>query len=477
MARTSTKSLYSQQIFFYSFVLAPLITLTSEVLATLIFTTLANLIQYFSLSLPLIGTFFNYFFTVVIVIISLLPAFIFGLTQGKRHDLPTSFIARYLPIFFPLFFILPTIIIYNFITQYQDAIFISFLLGFFAILYLPFIIGFKLGCFTNKKYLKQTKYHSTFITILIIFALIIFWQLALDHPKVLTSSQELTINEEVILEDYRPSNPHHQLPPLSESPQSSFYADFPILDGDIVFYPLYAAMSNQLYQTSNKQELDYYLTCTNSDEAYVRLLNAQVDLIFVTFPSLAQTQLINHANAKLTFTPIAKDALVFFVNRHNLVNNLSLPQIKEIYQKRLTNWVQVGGLPTKILPFQQKDGSLSQTLALNYFIDPKNPPSPIVETNPETNLTHPASYRNYLNALGYSLHYFTQNYTQDIKLLSLNHVAPTLSNIQNDTYPLTIDIYAVTSNESNPLSQYVIEWLLSPQGQSLIKETGYIPLD
>jgi phosphate transport system substrate-binding protein len=42
------------------------------------------------------------------------------------------------------------------------------------------------------------------------------------------------------------------------------------------------------------------------------------------------------------------------------------------------------------------------------------------------------------------------------------------------TYPLTVDVYAVTAGTSNPYAQEFIDWMLSSQGQDLIEKTGYV---
>ena len=60
-----------------------------------------------------------------------------------------------------------------------------------------------------------------------------------------------------------------------------------------------------------------------------------------------------------------------------------------------------------------------------------------------------------------------------IKLLSIDGIAPTVDNIRSGAYPLTSNFYAVTTQHSNANSQKLIDWILSPEGQQLIEQTGY----
>jgi phosphate transport system substrate-binding protein len=64
----------------------------------------------------------------------------------------------------------------------------------------------------------------------------------------------------------------------------------------------------------------------------------------------------------------------------------------------------------------------------------------------------------------------------EIKLLKIDGVYPDRSTIKNKEYPLTAEFYAVTAGSSNPNVDKFIEWILSPQGQSLVEKTGYTPI-
>jgi len=96
-------------------------------------------------------------------------------------------------------------------------------------------------------------------------------------------------------------------------------------------------------------------------------------------------------------------------------------------------------------------------------------------------------YKNYKNALGYSfLFYINEMIAEDeIKFLSIDGVEPTADNIANGTYPFTNDFFAITvvrepetEEDAERISntEKLVEWILSPQGQSLVGKTGYVPL-
>ena len=89
-----------------------------------------------------------------------------------------------------------------------------------------------------------------------------------------------------------------------------------------------------------------------------------------------------------------------------------------------------------------------------------------------------ADYKNYKNAIGYSFRFYSTEMVgnEQIKLLSVNGVAPTLENIENGTYPIASQFFAVTRSDADENTQALLNWILSEEGQELIEKTGYTPL-
>lgn len=66
----------------------------------------------------------------------------------------------------------------------------------------------------------------------------------------------------------------------------------------------------------------------------------------------------------------------------------------------------------------------------------------------------------------------TQN--NEIKLLAIDGVEPTIKTIRSEDYPLTSEFYAVTAGSDNPNVQPFIDWMLSVEGQELVERTGFV---
>jgi len=271
--------------------------------------------------------------------------------------------------------------------------------------------------------------------------------------------------------------------------------NLPRLDGATAFYPVYSSFVRAVYDEEaylrGLENNNMVITCSQTPWAYERLKYGVADIIFAFAPSYEQTlydievqpgepiPVGGEAVADFKMTPIGREAFVFFVNEKNGVDNISSADLRRIYSGEITNWKQLGGANMEIRAFQRNAGSGSQTALIDFMGG-----TPIME--PLTEDVHMAmmgivrtvsDYKNYRNSIGFSFRYYATEMVQnaDIKLLSIDGVAPTEENVANGTYPIIFDFYAVTLNSTNPNVEPFIKWIQSDEGQELVRRSGYTP--
>ena len=291
------------------------------------------------------------------------------------------------------------------------------------------------------------------------------------------------MTQEIDWYEYEPFSEGNKLVKVEIPAEYAMYPDggYPRLDGAYALYPIYAAMVQGMYP-EHIAEMHTFLSTNGSDVIYEELLNGARDLIFALAPSKQQVEDAEKFGLKYELTPFCMDAFVFFVNAKNPVDNLSTEQIKGIYSGKITNWKKVGApFSTKIIPFQRNEGSGSQTTLQKLMGD-----TPIMPPLKEDRLggmgdiiNDTANYRNYKAALGFSFRYYSTEMLRNnqIKLLSVDGVAPTVGNIRNGTYPLVATVYMVSARPRSKNTRKIVDFMLSPEGQKLVEDTGYVPLE
>ena len=254
--------------------------------------------------------------------------------------------------------------------------------------------------------------------------------------------------------------------------------NYPRIDGSTATLPLAEAFKANF--TGTKLE-DVEVQHNKTHSAYVNLINGDTDLILVTYPSEDELKLAKQNNVELEIVPIVKEAFVFFVNKENVVDNLTLEQIQQIYSGKITNWKQVGGSDTKILAYQRPTNSGSQSGMLELVM--KNikmiePQKENIAMSMADIIDVISDYKNKDSAIGYSYYYYaTTMYTKDtMKLLSVNGVKPTYDNIKNGLYSIQTAYYAVIrkSELEDSNTRKLLNAMKSERGQNVAKEAGYV---
>lgn len=254
--------------------------------------------------------------------------------------------------------------------------------------------------------------------------------------------------------------------------------NYPKVDGSTATLPLAEAFKADFTGTDiNEVDVEH----SKTHNAYVNLINGNADLILVTYPSEDEQKLAKDNNVELEIVPIVKEAFVFFVNKENPVENLTLSQIQNIYSGKTKNWKDVGGDDSKIVAYQRPENSGSQSGMLELVMKNVKMMEPTTETVSQSMsdiIDVISDYDNGKNAIGYSYYYYaTTMYTNDtMKLLSVNGIKPTYENIQTGLYDIQTAYYAVIRKDEaeNSNTRKLLNAMKSSRGQNVAKEAGYV---
>jgi phosphate transport system substrate-binding protein len=293
-------------------------------------------------------------------------------------------------------------------------------------------------------------------------------------------SLEVVSSQDVDLSEYQPFTDNSKVVSLHQTSNYKIEDDLPKLDGATALYPVYAGFVQAVYPEKDYSLDDSEVVSTQTSYAFERLVNGDVDIIFMAEPSEEQMDFARLQGVDLTLTPIGKEAFVYFVHKDNPVKELSVEEIQGIYSGKIMNWKEVGGEDEEIRAFQRPEGSGSQSALIRFMEDVPimDPPSKDIVTGMGGIIRETTNYQNRQNAIGFSFRHFSEEMVQNgkIKNIAVNGVLPTEEYIQNDTYPVVANFYAITANSENPHLSKFIQWMQSEQGQEIVERSGYIPL-
>ncbi len=254
--------------------------------------------------------------------------------------------------------------------------------------------------------------------------------------------------------------------------------NLPKIDGAAALFPVYSAFVNAVYPETTELH-DGIFQYNNTPGGYQLLAEKNIDLFIGVYPSEDQKAYAEECNTTFEYTPIGTEAFVFFVHKDNPIDNLTTEQIQGIYSGEITNWKQVGGKNEEIAAFQRNEGSGSQSMLKRFMGDKPimEAPTELVNDMMSGIIERVSNYRSKSNSIGFSFRFYVEGIIKnpDIKMLSIDGVAPTAENIKNGSYPIVTPIYAVTYEENtNDNVDKLLQWILSDEGQYIIEETGYV---
>jgi phosphate transport system substrate-binding protein len=157
------------------------------------------------------------------------------------------------------------------------------------------------------------------------------------------------------------------------------------------------------------------------------------------------------------------------VHPTNTVKALTKAQIKDIYTGKVSNWSEVGGKDAKIVVVNRDTSSGTfeafETLALN-----KEKVRPDALTT-ASNQGVAQTVAQTPNAIGYIGHGFI---SPRVRAVTVDRIEATKQNIISGKYPLSRYLYVYTNGRPSGSVQRFIAFLLSPEGQKLVKEEGFV---
>ena len=183
------------------------------------------------------------------------------------------------------------------------------------------------------------------------------------------------------------------------------------------------------------------------------------------------------AGEDLAEIPIAYDALAVVIHPSNPVKQLTRQQLEGIFRGKITNWKEVGGDDRKIVVYSRETSSGTYEFFKESALKNKNYMS--------NSLSMPAtgaiiqSVSQTRGAIGYvGLAYISPR----IKTLSISYdgkhfATPTLENAINKSYPIVRPLFYYYNKKNAGHVEPLIQFILSPAGQEIIKKSGYIPVN
>lgn len=182
-------------------------------------------------------------------------------------------------------------------------------------------------------------------------------------------------------------------------------------------------------------------------------------------------------------TKIAIDGLTVAVNKSVNISNLSMNQLANIFAGNITNWSEVGGdnIPIELIVRDETSGTYGSFTeiviqgSLGKSVE-QSKKAIVAKENGEV-ATKIATTPGAIGYIGMGFASIVSD--KGGKELSIDNVLPTIDNVLDKKYPISRALYVVTINEpkQGSIEKAFIDYLLSTEGQDIVVEKQFIPVN
>jgi len=159
------------------------------------------------------------------------------------------------------------------------------------------------------------------------------------------------------------------------------------------------------------------------------------------------------------------------VNLSNGISELTLEQVKMIFTGELNNWKQLGGKSMPIVAISRDVSSGTFEVFKELVLKGGK-----VREDALLLASNNAVASNVAETPG-AIGYVGFGFLSDkVKALNIDKVVPSEKTVNDGTYKIARKLYMYTNGAPKGEVKSFIDYILSDEGQAIVKETGYIPL-
>lgn len=165
----------------------------------------------------------------------------------------------------------------------------------------------------------------------------------------------------------------------------------------------------------------------------------------------------------------AIDGVGVVVNPKNSVKALSSQQLQDIFAGKIGNWKELGGEDRSITLYDRDVASGTRAVFWKKALKKGE------VSNRANVVVSNGAMKTSIAGDPYGIGYVSVGHIDStIVPVALNGVVPTLENVKNGSYTVARGLYSMTKGEPTGLAKLVLDYLLSPSGQRIVMDKGFI---
>jgi phosphate transport system substrate-binding protein len=222
------------------------------------------------------------------------------------------------------------------------------------------------------------------------------------------------------------------------------------------------------------------VTGGGSGTGIAAFLNGTCDIANASRPmSAREIEQAKQRNTLPKATTCALDGLAVAVHSSNSIDSITIPDLAGIFGGKITDWSRVGASPGKIVALSRESNSGTHVYFKERVLNNGQYGAQVLFM-PSTKAIQQEISGN-ARAIGYGGEAYFKN-KPNVKVLPVaskkggTPVYPSNENVASKKYPISRGLFMYTAGSPRGLAGDFIKFCLSPEGQRIVTQIGYVPL-
>lgn len=177
---------------------------------------------------------------------------------------------------------------------------------------------------------------------------------------------------------------------------------------------------------------------------------------------------------------VALDGIAIIVHKSNPLNDITMEQLAKLYVGEAANWKDIGGPDLKAVVLSRESSSGTYVFFQEHVLNKKDygvdvrlmPATSAIVQGVETDA----------GAIGYVGLGYAHEAADKVKILPVKAtpeapaVNPTVETVRSKEYSIARELYLYSVGEATGTAKAFLDFVVSPAGQKIVEEEGYVAL-
>lgn len=204
------------------------------------------------------------------------------------------------------------------------------------------------------------------------------------------------------------------------------------------------------------------------------LIGGTCDLAASSRPMSAK----EHGQVEVEEWKVGLDGLAVVVHTKNPVRQLTMEQLAGVFSGKIQNWKDVGGPNRRIVLLSREVNSGTHVYFKEHVLGKGQEFAPEALMLPSSQAIADEVANN-PDAIGYYGMGYLNPKNAPVAVAQTPkdpYVTPSIDSVRSNSYPVSRPLFFYSRKEPSALVKAFLEFTLSPEGQTIVKETDFVPI-